>query len=151
MAVSLPSDIVSDVVRAADPSRVQVAATKLGESPEGISGAQFAEALDKVGLSTPSPGFDPYSYRTNLRSSSALSGGTVPNSPYRKFESFVLQTFVEAMMPKDTSETFGKGTAGGIWKSMMAESLSNEISKAGGIGIATLLEKTTKPVRPVGA
>lgn len=151
MAVSLPSDIVNDVARAADPSRVQVAAAKLGESPAGIAGTQFAEALDSVGLSSPSPGFDPYMYRANLRSSSALSGG-VPgaNSPYRKFESFVLQTFVEAMLPKD-STTFGKGTAGSIWKSMMAENLSNELTKAGGIGIATLLEKTAKSHRSVGA
>ena len=61
--------------------------------------------------------------------------------PLQKFESFVLRTFVEAMLPKKASAVFGEGTAGDIWRSMMAEKIGEEIAAAGGIGIAALLEK----------
>ena len=43
---------------------------------------------------------------------------------YRKFEAMVLQNFVKNMLPN--SETlYGKGSAGEIWKGMMAEQLGN--------------------------
>lgn len=40
---------------------------------------------------------------------------------YRKFEAFMLQSFVQSMFTSDTTATFGKGIAGEYWKSMMAE------------------------------
>jgi Rod binding domain-containing protein len=55
---------------------------------------------------------------------------------FRQLEAFVLQTFVEAMLPKSAESVFGKGTAGGIWKSMLAERLADEIARNGGLGIA---------------
>jgi Rod binding domain-containing protein len=55
---------------------------------------------------------------------------------FRQLEAFVLQTFVEAMLPKNAESVFGKGTAGGIWKSMLAERLADEIARNGGLGIA---------------
>ncbi|WP_312010205.1 rod-binding protein [Bradyrhizobium cenepequi] len=60
---------------------------------------------------------------------------------YRKFEAFVLQTFVESMLPQNASEVFGKGTAGTIWRSMLAEQIGNEMAKGEGIGIARQLAK----------
>ena len=58
---------------------------------------------------------------------------------YRKFEAFILQTFVETMLPKESEEVFGKGTAGGVWKSMLAEQLGAQLAKGNGIGIAKQL------------
>jgi peptidoglycan hydrolase FlgJ len=58
---------------------------------------------------------------------------------YRKFEAFILQTFVETMLPKESEEVFGKGTAGSVWKSMLAEQLGNQLAKGKGIGIAKQL------------
>jgi hypothetical protein len=40
------------------------------------------------------------------------------------------------MLPKDAENTYGKGSAGSIWKSMMAEQIGAQLSRAGGIGIA---------------
>lgn len=57
----------------------------------------------------------------------------------QQFEGFVLRTFVEAMLPKENASFFGSGTAGDIWRSMMAERLGEEIAAAGGVGIAALL------------
>jgi len=55
---------------------------------------------------------------------------------FRQFESFVLQSFIETMLPKGAESVFGKGTAGTVWKSMLAEKLADQISRSGGIGIA---------------
>lgn len=59
----------------------------------------------------------------------------------QQFEGFVLRTFVEAMLPKENASFFGSGTAGDIWRSMMAERLGEEIAAGGGIGIADLLAR----------
>ena len=56
--------------------------------------------------------------------------------PLEKFEGFVLRSFVESMLPSSESSYFGKGTAGEIWRSMLAEQIGNEMAKNGGIGIA---------------
>ncbi|MCK9908109.1 rod-binding protein [Microbacteriaceae bacterium K1510] len=67
---------------------------------------------------------------------------TSDNAVYRKFEAFVLQMFVETMLPQNANDVFGKGTAGTIWRSMLAEQLGNEMAKGGGIGIAKQLAKS---------
>lgn len=74
-------------------------------------------------------------------------------SPLQKFEGFALRTFVESMLPSDNSSFFGTGTAGGIWKSMLAERIGDEMAKAGGIGIADLIGKrgTQTPAAAEGA
>ncbi|MFD2236339.1 rod-binding protein [Aureimonas populi] len=61
--------------------------------------------------------------------------------PLQQFEGFVLRTFVEAMLPQENTSFFGSGTAGGIWRSMLAEKLGDEIAAAGGIGIAEMLAR----------
>ena len=53
--------------------------------------------------------------------------------------------FVESMLPKDASDVFGKGTAGTIWRSMLAEQIGNEMAKGNGIGIAKQLAKARYP------
>lgn len=62
-------------------------------------------------------------------------------TPVQKFEGFVLRSFVESMLPSDNSSFFGTGTAGKIWKSMLAERIGDEMAGAGGIGIADMLAK----------
>lgn len=56
--------------------------------------------------------------------------------PYVQFEAFVLQSFIQAILPKDASVVFGEGTAGEVWKSMLAEKIALQVAEAGGIGIA---------------
>lgn len=68
----------------------------------------------------------------------------------QQFEGFVLRTFVEAMLPKDGTSFFGSGTAGGIWRSMMAERLGEELAAGGGIGIADLLRDQARTSAPPG-
>jgi peptidoglycan hydrolase FlgJ len=74
----------------------------------------------------------------NMVSQTSKSGEL---KPAQQFEAFVLQSFVEPMLPKDDSSYFGEGTAGSIWKSMLAERIGAEMAVAGGIGIAAMVEK----------
>lgn len=59
----------------------------------------------------------------------------------REFEAFVLQSFVEALLPNEASAFFGTGTAGAFWKSMLAEHVARELARGGGVGIGNLIEK----------
>jgi Rod binding domain-containing protein len=56
--------------------------------------------------------------------------------------------FVESMLPKDAEQVFGKGSAGNIWRSMMAEQIGNEMAKGKGIGIAQQLAKSRAVATP---
>ncbi len=48
----------------------------------------------------------------------------------------VLQTFIQNMLPKDGAAVYGKGMAGEMWKSMLAEKVARCVAERGGIGIA---------------
>ena len=76
------------------------------------------------------------------------SRSTKAKKAHQEFEAFVLQTFVESMLPKDAENTYGKGSAGSIWKSMMAEQIGAQLSRAGGIGIAKHILGSRKAAHP---
>lgn len=99
------------------------------------SGTRFEDTLaEELRSAKPSD-------NTDINSASA--------EPFKKFEAFVLQTFIQEMMPEDTESVYGKGFAGDVWKSMLAEKLAEVVAKSGGIGIADLLEQRTQaPVPP---
>jgi Rod binding domain-containing protein len=134
VAISIISDLVMDVVRAADPQEVQVAQEKLKANKAAFaatsladSGKGFGAAVDMLDSATSKAGLG----NTNIRSART----EIPET-YRKYEASVLQTFVANMLPKDSEEVYGKGNAGEIWKSMMAEQFADTISRNGGVGIA---------------
>ena len=60
-------------------------------------------------------------------------------SPLQEFEAFALRNFVESMLPDEKSTFFGSGTAGSIWRSMLAEHLGASLAENGGIGIADIV------------
>ncbi|QRE76683.1 rod-binding protein [Methylobacterium aquaticum] len=143
MSISPPSDIVLDVARAADPARFQEAAAKLSQ-PGSAGATAFADAARDAGLSTHMP-LDARGSLLSLQNQTALTGAG--SDPYKKFEGLVMQQFVEAMMPEKSETVYGKGNAGGIWKSMLAEQIGTQIAKAGGIGIAKMLN-ASHPAAP---
>ena len=137
MAISPPSDIVNDVARAADPARYQAAAQTLLDGASPVDGASFEDAVKAVsGQPLMAGGADIYTLRNSLRNDAESVEATKAKKAHQDFEAFVLQTFVESMLPKDAENTYGKGSAGSIWKSMMAEQIGAQLSRAGGIGIA---------------
>lgn len=142
MIVTATPDLVLDVLEAADPVTQRAAAAKLDALKS--SDADFAATMDaEAGKAAAA---DRSVTKVSEAQSDAVNGPPVrvikapaSGEVYRKFEAFILQTFVETMLPKESEEVFGKGTAGGVWKSMLAEQLGGQLAKGKGIGIAERL------------
>jgi peptidoglycan hydrolase FlgJ len=144
MIVTATPDLVLDVLDAADPAAQRAATAKLNALKS--SDADFAAAMDaEVGKTAAAAG-DQSATKMSDGQPGVVNGAPVKvikapasGEVYRKFEAFILQTFVETMLPKESEEVFGKGTAGGVWKSMLAEQLGSQLAKGNGIGIAKQL------------
>ncbi|MEW6645337.1 MAG: rod-binding protein [Pseudomonadota bacterium] len=142
-------DLIVDVMAAADPASQRVAVTKLERLSSAadanfaatIDGKMEAGRLDTADMSAPGSGTLPVRMPDDSGHATLVREVKTDRSVYRKFEAFVLQTFVESMLPHDASVVFGKGTAGTIWRSMLAEQIGNEMAKGNGVGIANQLAK----------
>ncbi|MCY0149946.1 rod-binding protein [Hoeflea sp. G2-23] len=134
MSIQTATDLILDVVRAADPAVAQKAESMLE-----------AASARKTEIAARSPAFE-----RQLLASNDPSGVLAPapaaakpdhtpdqiKETYQRFEAMILQNFIGAMLPQDAEEMYGKGTAGEVWKGMMAEQLGAALAKGGGIGIA---------------
>lgn len=146
MAISPPSDLVLDVLKAADPIDVQAAQAKLQANKAAFAATSLAEAgngfastVDVLNRAGAQAGAQAGTQAGLGNAHPAAKSGKVP-AAYQKFEAMVLQNFVKNMLP--TSETlYGKGSAGEIWKGMMAEQLGNTLAKNNGVGIAEKMYK----------
>ncbi len=138
MAISPPSDLVLDVVKAADPLEVQAAQEKLKANQAAFAANSLAEAGN--GFTSAVDILDRAAGKTGLSDATnrATSSEKVPET-YRKFEAMVLQNFIKNMLPSESEDVYGKGATGDIWKGMMAEQLGNVISQGDGIGVAKQL------------
>lgn len=109
------------------------------------AGESFAAALATAGEASGPAKAAEAAFEPAIRPLVKHEAREVP--PLEQFEGFVLRSFVESMLPSGDSEFFGKGTAGDVWRSMLAEHIGNEIAKGGGIGIAdTIAGKQGAPV-----
>lgn len=123
MSVVLKTDIVADVMGAADPGMVAAARQKLADHAAAVASASTSERFDpKI-----------------ARSASSDQAKTQAHAAATKFEAMVLKTFVESLLPDNAEDVYGKGLAGEMWKSTMAEKIAEEITSRGGIGIANRL------------
>jgi len=147
LAISPPSDIVLDVARAVEPMNLEAARTEL---------ARRAGAAAMTGpVGTFSLG------EANTATGSAASRAATPPgdaASFKRFESMVLQTFIQNMLPKDAEAVYGQGLSGDMWKSLMAGKLADVMSDRGGIGIADRLladhyknGETTTSVGPISS
>lgn len=136
MSIRPASDILLDVAQAADPLKSRVAMERLARlAPDNeISPNDFSTAL----ATTKRDRTDPH------HQIALLGGGTSGPRPmadaktkaYEGLEHLVLQNLVETMLPKDAGEIFGRGTAGDIWRSMLADQLAGAIGKTIDLGLA---------------
>ncbi|MGY5806861.1 rod-binding protein [Rhizobium sp. LEGMi198b] len=138
MAISPPSDLVLDVVKAANPADVQAAQEKLAANRAAFAATSLAE--NGNGFASTVSALDSAATKAGLSNANTHTAPTKVPQTYHKFEAMVLQNFVKNMLPN--SETlYGKGSAGEIWKGMMAEQLGNTLAKNGGVGIAEQMYK----------
>ena len=147
MAISPPSDLVLDVVRAADPAQVQQAQAKLKSNRAAFEATSLAEAGGGFQAAVGILNRDTAASSAAAGVSAAGGKAAVP-AHLRKFESMVLQNFVKSMLPAESEEIYGKGTAGEMWRGMMAEQLGEVMAKGRGIGIAESLAKSGGKAAP---
>jgi len=156
--VPIVGDIVLDVVKAAAPEVAQQARkflqTASGKTTElAAASSDFAEKLSSIEGATSRLG-DVERGLVDLRARLAAANETVKADipeAYQKFEAMVLGTFVQSMLPQDSEEVFGQGTAGGIWKGMMADKIGSVIAEGGGIGIAQrMADQASRNAVPAG-
>jgi peptidoglycan hydrolase FlgJ len=143
MAFSPRTDVVLEVASAADPSRATLAAQRLSAlAGPNSPAADFTADLDRA--ATPSATTAPLAYAADARSRLAEAQGGPDKTRQAKtqFEAMMLNSFVNELLPKDTGEVFGQGTAGDMWRSMLAEQVSTQIAKSGKLGLAKRLFAT---------
>jgi peptidoglycan hydrolase FlgJ len=145
MAIKPSSDIVLDVLKAADPVRAQAATQRLATlGAGGVDEADdFAKVLDAAAQpSTPDP--DIKANAADMRDRlAALNPGAIADQKMTRtqveFEASILKTFVDAILPKDETDVYGQGSAGDIWKSMLADQIAKQIARSGAFGISKRL------------
>jgi peptidoglycan hydrolase FlgJ len=144
MAFNPRTDVVLEVASAADPSRATFAAQRLSAlaGPNGPA-ADFTADLDRA-AATGSAASAPLANAADARSRlGEISGGSEKVGKAKtQFEAMMLNSFVSELLPKDTGEVFGQGTAGDMWRSMLAEQVSTQIAKSGRLGLARRLFAT---------
>lgn len=141
MAISPPSDLVLDVVRAADPSQLEAAQATMKANRANFAASSLAAKGD--GFENAVSILNQAGSKSGLGNVKATENkGEIPET-YRQFEAVVLQNFIKNMMPTDSEAVYGKGNAGEMWKSMMAEQIGATISERGGIGIAEQIYSET--------
>ncbi len=131
MAINPPSDLVLDVAMAADPETMRAAIEKLRTIASDRVAAQIQLSREN---------FASMPQATSATEAGGAKASDAPSRAFKKFEAFMLQSFVEAMFTGD-DQAFGQGIAGDYWKSMMAEAIANKMSDTGGIGIARMLDE----------
>ena len=118
MPISAPSQIALDIMRPPALPDIAAARADLARRPGTAADATFG-VDDKGKGGTP-----------------AEAGKAAAPESFRRFEAMVLQTFIQNMLPKDGAAVYGKGMAGDMWKSLLAEKVAGVVAERGGIGIA---------------
>jgi peptidoglycan hydrolase FlgJ len=147
VAIKPPSDLVLDVAAAANPAKLREATERLANTGSATtSNEAFQAAMEAVAAkkSDASAGSE--------RKSADARPFAIParDDPFRprpkgqaealeKFEAFFLQTALQEMLPKDAQNVYGSGTAGEIWRSMLAEQIAAQMAHSTKFGIAERL------------
>lgn len=116
MAVDIPSDLVFDVMQAADPARLKQVVARLAPQPhDGIApAASFAGVLADAGASPPE--------HAGATPPAALAADeTVAR---QGFEQLVWRNLYEVMLPAENSGVYGEGIGADVWRSMAADQLA---------------------------
>jgi peptidoglycan hydrolase FlgJ len=140
VAINPPSDIVLDVLNAADPLRSEAATQRLNALGAGASD-DFAKALDAVHQTSLPPVLGMADARSRLLDKSAAADKKAAHTKM-ELEATLLNNLVGEMLPKDAPGVYGQGTAGDVWRSMLSDQIAHQIAKSGELGIAKKLFAT---------
>jgi peptidoglycan hydrolase FlgJ len=140
VAINPPSDIVLDVLNAADPLRSEATTQRLNALGAGASD-DFAKALDAVRQPSVSPLVGMADARSRLLDKGMAADKKTAHAQV-ELEATLLNNLVGEMLPKDADDVYGQGTAGDVWRSMLGDQIAHQIAKSGELGIAKRLFAT---------
>lgn len=147
MALELTSDIIMNVMLAADPAQRQIAQSRLENMGE-IGGPRFSDAMQETSDLAVNANSEMEFEQARLAPLEENRAESNVTDPYQGFEQIVLRNLFEVMLPKADSGAFGEGPSAGIWRSMTADQLATAYSSAGGVGIADMMQEEGKAISP---
>jgi flagellar protein FlgJ len=146
MAVTLPSDLIADVMRNADPSRLNSAVKRLHDLSSDPIPEEFQSVLSHFGEVNTASGDVAQHLGTVTTTRTQSSGhpvqaGAAEPPAHVAFERMVLRNLLESLLPDADTGVFGTGPSAGVWRSLAADQLAGLYADTGGIGIAATLSK----------
>lgn len=159
MSIFPATDIVSDVASSADSRQLALGLQRLRNLSASTDGTQITSQVkpgalpeNKQGLAKATH-FDAFVKspigvvdRSAVIHREAKSPGAIAA---QKFEAFVLQTWLEVLLPRTEGGSFGTDGSANIWRSMMAEQLGMQLARNGVIGLQKII--TAHETDEVGA
>ncbi len=127
----MQTDLILDVIRAADPEKRSAALSKLDSFSSGPS---FKSALDVADKTSASRYARPVAYTTrDVHQSSRVQTNV-------EFEAVILSSLIQSIIPASLESSFGKGLGGSYVKSLLSEQIAKQIASTAEFGIAKLME-----------
>ena len=144
-----PSDIVLGVALAADPQKQRAAAERL-RSLSAAARAELDAPVWQANVAQSIEGGQADVAGPPVQSAMPSGRKLARKAPdaFGQLEAVVMQTFIQSMLPKNAKHVFGKGLAGDVWRSMLAEKLANELARSGQVGLASRLQAGSAAGRP---
>jgi hypothetical protein len=133
MTIQPLSDIILDVANAADPVRAAATKEKLAQA----SGVDFASLLSGSASSGVGQKWSDVSHARFFSDTTGkpLASGSGADEAKRGLETLIAKMLIETMLPKEGPATYGQGTAGGVWRSMLADRLADDLTRGKGLSI----------------
>lgn len=135
MSIRPPSDLVMDVVRAADPTRAAAASARLARAEAAVAPQATAQADMRfdaaMRLASGKPTLAP-----------AAKAAGDKNAVGQGLEELLMRQLLQDALPKKAASVYGAGTAGDVWRGLFAEQLSHALSTSGRVGLASRLVQT---------
>lgn len=145
MSIFPSTDMIADVSRAADPGKVTGAMRRLADAGAArqAHGSGFADAMRATGATRAKEANTPSASRAKPAAPAIVADSG--SRAAEELEAFILQGWLEILLPKVEGGAFGSGAAGGVWRSMMAEQMGSELARAGGFGLQRLIGSHQSP------
>lgn len=147
MTISLSSDLVLDVMRNADPSSMRKGLNRLHTSPSVADNAfpdKVARSHSAALTQGNRSGAAMVQSLTRNLAGRAPSAGADKAEAMQKLESLLLKQVFEEMLPKNLLGSNSSVLDGSVWRSFLAESLAEEVSKRVSLGLAGRGPSVTK-------
>lgn len=145
MAINPPTDVIADVIKAADPRRAAMAEARLKSLASAPVGGSFADVVERKVVQADVGAAD-LRVRTPQRVAASAS------DPLQKrkqalveFEAAILGSMVQELIPKAHSSIRGAAGAGAdsdVWRSMLSNEIARKIAKSGVLKIQEHLFRT---------